>query len=152
MPERPVLLAYDGSPGAVGAIEAASTLLVHRPATVVSVWSPVLTAAPLAGGVPAYLADLDPKLEETARDTAEEGARLARDAGFDANAYWARGAPTWLGIVETAETLDAEVIVVGARGLSGLKSVLLGSTSNGVGHHTKRPVLVVPQREAEEKP
>lgn len=143
MASRHVLIAYDGSPGAAHAIEAAGSLFSGRPASVVCVWSPILVGAPAVGGVPAYLSDLEPRLTENARETAEEGARLAREAGFDAETYTASESPTWLGIVELAETLDVEVIVVGARGLSGFKSALLGSTSNGVLHHTTRPVLVV---------
>jgi nucleotide-binding universal stress UspA family protein len=40
------------------------------------------------------------------------------------------------------------VIVVGARGLSTVASALLGSVSNAVVHHCKRPVLVVPPADA----
>ena len=149
MAERPVLIAYDGSPGSAAAIEAAGELLSPRPATVATVWSPILVSAPAVGGVPAYLSDLEPKLAEGAQKTADEGAHLARDAGFDAETCTASESPAWLGIVELAETLDAAVIVVGARGLSGFKSALLGSTSNGILHHTKRPVLAVPQKERE---
>jgi len=149
MAERPVLFAFDGSPGSIAAIETAGTLLGPRAATVLSVWSPVMTVAPVAGGIPAYLSDLDPKLEEQAHEQAERGAQLARDAGFDADSCTASKHVTWLGVVEMAETVDAEVIVVGARGLSGLKSALLGSTSNGVLHHTKRPVLIVPRSDLE---
>jgi nucleotide-binding universal stress UspA family protein len=149
MADRPVLIAYDGSPGSAAAIEAAGRLLGPGPATVATIWSPILVAAPAVGGTPAYLADLEPRFAQAAQATADEGARLARDAGFDAEGSASSEAPPWLGIVELAESLDAAVIVVGARGLSGFKSALLGSTSSGIVHHTKRPVLVVPQ--AEEK-
>ena len=147
MADRPVLIAYDGSPGSAAAIEAAGELLAPRPATVATVWSPIVAGAFVPGGVPAQLAELEQKLADGARQTAEKGERLARDAGFDAETSTASETPAWLGIVELAETLDAAVIVAGARGLSGFKSALLGSTSNGIVHHTKRPVLIVPQEE-----
>ena len=150
MAERPVLLAYDGSSAAEAAIAEAGRLLGPRPATVLNVWTSLLQAAPVAGGIPAYLADLDPKLQEEARATAEKGLGLAREAGFEPEASVVRAAAAWEGILQAAETIDVEVIVVGTRGLSALKSVLLGSTSNGVLHHTKRPVLVIhdPQNRA----
>lgn len=148
MTDAPLLIAYDGSPGAGRAIEAAAQLLSGRRAVVVSVWSSVLTAAPVAGGVPAYFSDLDPKLEETAQKTAEEGAGIAREAGFEAEPRTASETTAWLAIVKLSDELDAGAIVMGARGLSGLQSMLLGSTSHGVLHHTDRPVLVV--REAAE--
>ena len=49
----------------------------------------------------------------------------------------------WAAIVDAAEQLDAAAIVLGSRGLTGLKNVLLGSVSEGVVRHAGRPVLVV---------
>jgi nucleotide-binding universal stress UspA family protein len=153
MPERPVLIAYDGSPGSAAAIETAGKLLGPGPATVATMWAPLLVPAPDLGGAPispAYWSDVEPRVAQEMQKTAEAGARLAREAGFDAEAHAASEEPAWRGIVRLAETLDAAVIVLGARGLSSFKSALLGSTSNGVVHHTTRPVLIVPQ--AEDRP
>jgi nucleotide-binding universal stress UspA family protein len=33
--------------------------------------------------------------------------------------------------------------VMGSRGLTGVRSMLLGSVSNAVVHHTERPTLVI---------
>jgi nucleotide-binding universal stress UspA family protein len=46
-------------------------------------------------------------------------------------------------IVEYAEKQDVDVIVIGTRGMSGLKRILLGSTSSGVVTYAPCPVLVV---------
>lgn len=50
----------------------------------------------------------------------------------------------WKTILEVADDIDADVIVMGTRTHSGVSQFLLGSTANKVMHHTKRPVLVVP--------
>jgi len=46
-------------------------------------------------------------------------------------------------IVEYAEKQDVDLIVIGTRGMSGLKRILLGSTSSGVVKYAHCPVLVV---------
>ena len=48
-------------------------------------------------------------------------------------------------ICELAQTWSAELILVGSRGLTGLKEMLLGSVSNYVTHHAPCSVLIVRQ-------
>ena len=47
--------------------------------------------------------------------------------------------PVWTTILETADQLDAATIVMGAHGHIGPRSMLLGSVSSAVLHHTDRP-------------
>ena len=46
-------------------------------------------------------------------------------------------------IVEAAEAADAELIVLGSRGMSEFKSLLLGGVANKVVQHATCPVLLV---------
>jgi nucleotide-binding universal stress UspA family protein len=46
-------------------------------------------------------------------------------------------------IVEYAEEKKMDLIVIGSRGISGLKRMLLGSTASGVVTYADCPVLVV---------
>ncbi|MEW9701465.1 universal stress protein [Paenibacillus sp. SI8] len=46
-------------------------------------------------------------------------------------------------IIEYADEIDADLIVVGSRGLSSFGEFVLGSVSHNVVHHAKKPVLVV---------
>lgn len=46
-------------------------------------------------------------------------------------------------IVEIADDLDVDLIVMGSRGLSGVKSWFLGSVSKHVAEHCKKPILII---------
>jgi nucleotide-binding universal stress UspA family protein len=147
-----ILLSYDGSESAKHAVVTAHELLGNAPATVLHVWDPPISYLPadpftgMATWNPGQLAELELVILERSNSILEEGVTLARRTGFAAEGRLERttGAP-WRAIVDVAEELDAQLIVVGARGLSTVESVLLGSVSNAVVHHAKRPVLVVPK-------
>ncbi len=49
----------------------------------------------------------------------------------------------WRGIVEAGVSLQADLIVIGSHGRSGLEKLVLGSVAQAVLSHTKLPVLVV---------
>ncbi len=49
----------------------------------------------------------------------------------------------WRGVVEAAESIQADLIVMGSHGRSGLEKLVLGSVTQAVLSHTKLPVLVV---------
>jgi nucleotide-binding universal stress UspA family protein len=143
--ETPILICYDGSPAAVRAIETAAALLGPRRAVVLDVASSMTVAESVAAP---YSAMAGAAVEETyaaeAARIAAEGTEIARSSGFDAVARGTRAVPTWEGIVEIADELDAPVIVVGSRGLRGLNEALHGSVSHQVAAHAGRPVLIVP--------
>lgn len=46
-------------------------------------------------------------------------------------------------IIERAEKLEVSMILMGSRGLGTIKSVLMGSVSNYVLHHSKCPVMII---------
>ena len=46
-------------------------------------------------------------------------------------------------ICELADTWKADLVVVGSRGLKGIKEMFLGSVSNYVTHHTPCSILIV---------
>jgi nucleotide-binding universal stress UspA family protein len=147
-----ILFAYDGSDHADAAIAKAGELLAGTggEAVVLSVWEPLTVSAirlaGLGGGVavPLDSASEDERSEEQARELAEHGAELARRHGFDAKpAAVADTRAIADTIVHQAEQLDVDLIVLGARGLAGVRA-FLGSVSNRVIQHAHRPTLVVP--------
>jgi len=147
-----ILFAYDGSDSANAAIAKAGELLdgAGGEAVVLSVWEPLTVAAIKAtrfGGpvsVPLDAASEDERSEDQAKELAEHGAEVARRQGFDARALASADdraiADT---IVQQADELDADLIVMGARGLAGVRA-FLGSVSNHVLQHSHRPTLVIP--------
>jgi nucleotide-binding universal stress UspA family protein len=50
---------------------------------------------------------------------------------------------TWRGIVQKAESSQADLIVIGSHGRSGLEKLVLGSVTQAVLSHTHLPVLVI---------
>ncbi len=142
----PVLLCDDGSADAASAVVAAAGLLEQRDAIALHVWQPPSAAIGAMAGfqVVAVPPELDGQASQYAERLAQQAADRAGQAGFDARplAVEAVG-PAWQVIVEVGRQHDAAVIVVGARGLTGLKHALLGSVSEKVARHADRPVLIL---------
>jgi nucleotide-binding universal stress UspA family protein len=145
-----ILICYDGSPDARAAIQHAGQLLDGEPAVVLSVWEPfvdLLARTPAGLGVAPGLdvREVDDATRKSAQERAEEGAELARGAGLNAQAR-ARAQQTTVAnaIVTEADELGASAIVMGSRGLTGIKSLLLGSVSHAVIQHAETTVIVVP--------
>lgn len=147
-----ILIAYDGSENAKRAIEYAGRFLAADKAVLVTVWEPMIRQAARMSGLsgmmqPDWLPDEggDDIAHVEARDVAEEGLELARQAGLAVEARCVEsGATVWTTIVEIADELDADVIVTGTRGTTGLRSLIHSSTADHVLRHSRRPVLIVP--------
>lgn len=148
-----ILIAYDGSPDAKAAIEHTARLCrPDEPVTVLTVWQRFIDTMARAGagaalGAPGLVdsEEIDRASEQGAAEKAEEGVAIAREAGLDAHprSVVFRGSVADT-IVHQADIHNAQMIVLGSRGLTGIKSLVLGSVSHGVLVHADRPVLVVP--------
>jgi nucleotide-binding universal stress UspA family protein len=148
--DGPLLLCYDGSDDAKHAIERAGHLLGGRDALVVTVWhpSPALGSFAFAGATDSMFdfVEVNRAAAELGARVAADGVRIAEQAGLHAEsvAVEATG-PVWKTIVDIADRNDAATIVMGSRGLTGLRSMLLGSVSNAIVRHADRPTLVIRQ-------
>ena len=134
-----VLLATDGSTDALTATrwlrhfplpEESSVLIL----TVAGVVEPPVRAETLKQLRDAILAD--------ARRVGEEAWRLLGPRGPGAEVRVSEGEPR-AEIIRAAEEWGAELLVVGARGLGGVRGLLLGSVSLDVARQARCPVLVV---------
>jgi nucleotide-binding universal stress UspA family protein len=147
-PDRLVVAGYDGSPGSEAALRVAANeaRLRHARLLVVSAWrAPTryygTSAAPsanlkLAGDL---RTELGRRLREAVERLHEEAAELDIEGRVVEGA-----AATML----TKEAADADLLVVGSRGLGGFRDLLLGSTSHQCALHASCPVLIVPEQRA----
>jgi nucleotide-binding universal stress UspA family protein len=149
--DGPLILCYDGSEGARDAINHAGGLFTGRQALVLTAWRSVAVPGSLGmgGEAAAFLVnsvELDRSAAERGGRLADEGVRIARDAGLQAEPLPVKAAGSiWETIIEVANRHDAATIVLGSRGLSGLRAMFLGSVSSAVVHHADRPTLIVRQ-------
>jgi len=145
MNSAPILICYDGSDQAQRAIRVAAEILGPRRAIVLDV-EPVLTpsetyyvAASAATG-----AEFEQVNAAEGYSRALEGVDIAEGAGFSATPQGVVAATTWAGILDVADEIDASAIVIGSRGLTGVRELFDGSVSHDVAKHSPRPVLIVP--------
>jgi nucleotide-binding universal stress UspA family protein len=145
-----ILIAYDGSQDAKAAIQHAGELMPGTAVTVLTIWEPFTT---MLARTPATLRPLaavrdadDINRQETnaAEESATEAVQLARAAGLDATSLTTslHGSIADT-IIEQADRLDVDAIVVGSRGLTGM-ALLLGSVSLAIVQHAHRTVVIVP--------
>jgi nucleotide-binding universal stress UspA family protein len=147
---RRVVLATDGSPAARAAVEIVSAwpLFARTRIQVVSVAPSRLPWWSGMGDSDAYTAQgaFDAALEagrEMAVSVSQEAADVVRESGHSVQRVVSSGDPAYELLAE-ARAYEADLIVVGSRGNTGLKRLWLGSVARNVLHHADCSVLVVP--------
>jgi nucleotide-binding universal stress UspA family protein len=136
-----IVVGTDGSPSAEAAV---------RQATDVARWSGALlhlvTAYP---DIVSYRerigssAKRDPiDLGEVAETVLARTADEVTSHGVDVETHAREGEPAKV-ILEVAQEQNADLIVVGARGLTGFERFLLGSVSSKLSHHASCSVMIV---------
>ena len=140
------VIATDGSSSADQAVAFGLDLAAEQNAEVFIVHvARVLDIVPMAGfGMPAaqpYELSVDDEL------AIQDAATLAAEHGVRVQTELLTG-NTVDEIVAYADSIDADLIVVGSRGHGAVANALLGSVSQGVLHEARRPVLVVRQAQA----
>lgn len=136
---KKILVGYDGSPFAKNALNVALDLAKKygAPITVIAV-----------AHVPDFADtkdEIDGVLEDAKNFFAkvlEEAQKLAAAEGITVTTNVIPGHPAEA-LVNLAEEENYDLIVLGARGLSGIKRYLLGSVSEAVVRHAHCPVLIV---------
>jgi nucleotide-binding universal stress UspA family protein len=139
MDEAAVVVGIDGSAESRAALQWAARHAARRGRKVqaVAVWQDQLQFGPAA-------VFPEPEFEKEARHWLQEAlAELPDELPDDAVAtHISRGDPARV-LVDMAH--DAELLVLGNRGRSGLAHALLGSVALRCAHHARCPVVLVPE-------
>ena len=148
-----MVIGYDGSEFSRAAVRHAAELFAGRPAVVATVWEPGMREVPVAfpgtmgvtvvASDPATVDEIDRDQRERALVIAADGAEFARSVGLVAEP---QAVPDEVDVADTlidiARERSAAVVVVGSRGISGVRRHLLGGVSRKLIEHSDRPVLV----------
>ena len=147
-----VLLAVDGSANSNFAIEE----VARRPwpaetevRVITTVETPAIMGIEPWAATPAYFEQLDSSVKDNARNVLDAAIKKLSDSVKQAlkiSGDVLDGSPTQK-IVEEAEKWNADLIVMGSRGLGAWNRLLLGSVSSGVVHHARCSVEIVRVRE-----
>ena len=129
-----VVVGYDGSDGAKRALERAMSIAGDGGRLVVAAAESHAHTGITEG------AHLDPSEVDRRRGDLQEARSVLADRGFDGETIETQGDPGTV-IVDAAK--DADLVVVGSRGLNPLQRLLLGSVSSKVVHRAESDVLVV---------
>ena len=137
-----IVVGVDGSPAAQGALAWALDEARLRNAEVLALYACTLDAALAPPAVPLDVEALTATAEEFLE------AEVARVPGSDDVVLSRRvvNCPPAEALIEAAR--DADILVVGARGLGGFKGLLVGCVSNQCAQHADCPVVVVHDRTA----
>jgi nucleotide-binding universal stress UspA family protein len=138
---RSIVVGTDGSAPADEAVRQATDMANREGARlhlVTAYPDPQMIRERMTGGAHAETVDL----REVAEALLKRAARDALAKGVDVETHVREGDPADV-IIDVANEQQADLIVVGSRGLTGIKRFLLGSVSNKVSHHASSSVMIV---------
>ena len=144
-----ILVTVDGSENSIKAARLGIDLARRRQASLFVlhvIQTPTYTevAVPGATASPALTRQYIELAKKDAKKWVADVVKEAEDAGLSARGEIIENVPSAVqAITEYASNLKIDLIVMGTRGLTGFRKLLLGSVSNGVVSHAPCSVLVV---------
>ncbi|WP_179379429.1 universal stress protein [Jannaschia marina] len=143
---KTILLAYDGSEHADRALTAAAELTRALGADLHVVSTPEPDMPPVVLAPYGAIVDAPPTdaqiAEAGAKVTGQARAALRKEGVDLTDSHILRG-DAIANILSIADACDADLIVMGRRGLGTLRALALGSVSQSVTHQARLPVLTV---------
>lgn len=137
-----IVVGTDGSATAGSAVEHAATLAAttgaHLHVAMATPGIPLLVAPDMVVAT----AEWSTATEQATRAALEAAAEIAATAGAQVTTHQLSGDPADA-LLSLCDDLDADLLVVGSRGMHGARRFLLGSVSSRCAHHADRSVLIV---------
>ncbi len=139
-----LVVGVDGSESATSAVRWAAREAILRRAKLdlVSAWEVSVSIVGYGLGFAEMSGEMMKGLEQNAEETLAAAAEVARkgspDIEIETRAVQGQAADV---LMEAAR--DADLLVVGSRGMGGFRELLLGSVSQQCAHHATCPVVIV---------
>lgn len=139
-----ILIATDGSELSTKGLDQGLELAkqLGAKATIVTV-TDVWASGALAAAGPATIAEYEESMREAVQDILSEAARFATESGVPHDTIHIPNRYAADAIVETAQDIGADLIVMASHGRRGFRKMLLGSQTTEVLTTSTVPVLVV---------
>jgi nucleotide-binding universal stress UspA family protein len=147
---RNIVLAIDGSSNARRAVSLVATLGPTHDAQVTLVHAVELleptSRGPAIGGIRSSISlelkRMNAERSDAARKALNEAVHVLKRAGWRTRTELRNGEPL-REVMDAVSTAAADLVIVGARGTSGVRQLLLGSVAEGVLNRSPVPVLLV---------
>ena len=145
---RQIIVGLDGSEKSKKAVRVGCELAKHNSGAVTLVHVPhAETAAFVVGAVAGYHAAITKpsfdEIEAAGQKVLNEALAIAADVGCDSVKTHMPHGDAAAEILMHADEIGADLIVTGRRGLSGISSLILGSTTQRINHLAKCACLSV---------
>ena len=135
---KKILVPIDGSEYAKSAINYACDIAKKFKSDLILIY---VVPPPILFGAEAGIVDFKP-LEDAGKNILESSKQIAKNKGLKPIGRLEIGQAANK-IIQIAKDEKFDLIIMGSRGLSAVKSFLLGSVSDKVSHHAPCPVLIV---------
>ena len=140
-----IVVAFDGSMDSMKAVDLAGSIASKYGSEVILVHvypSPAVGFSAASGTPVPDFGSLEDAAKASGQGVLSNGLKNAGDRGVRARGELIEAPSVVEAIVSFAAAQNADLIVVGTRGMTGLKQLILGSVSSGLISHAKCPVLV----------
>lgn len=146
---RRIVVGVDGSDHAAAALDWAMALARSTEAEIIAVFAippPNYLEYGAGYGAPVTPPELDPEWRLSMKRSFEQDwCAGLRASGLAYRTMFEDGRAPEV-IADVAEREDADLVVVGRRGLGGVAELVLGSVSHALSHHCSRPVVLITRR------